>query len=308
MSGLRVIKPGPFSLIQDLGRFGYQHYGVTTGGALDEHAARWANRLLENTADKALLEVTLGNLELQAEHSVWIAITGADCPIQINNESCAGWQTHFLEKGDRITLGWARNGQRAYLAVKGGFSLRPEFGSCSTVVREGLGGIEGKALAVEDLLPCQNSCSDDFICNRGVPYRSIPDYSAPTTLRVISGYQIDNFSQQSRSTFYSTPYKVKVESDRMGYRLEGAGVSAEITGIFSEGIAFGAIQIPPDGQPIIMLKDRQTLGGYPKIGTLLPIDAFRLSQCRPGTEVCFEPISLAEGQEIMRQFYQFFSA
>ena len=308
MGQLKVIKGGAISLLEDLGRFGYQNMGLTTGGSMDEHASRWANRLLNNAADCVVLEVTLGNVELLAESDCVISLCGADMPIHINGKSVMNWSTHRVLQGDHITLGWAKEGMRSYLAVKGGFQIAPEFGSVSTVVRESLGGLNGQPLTSGNLLPfIDEQQPDKSQMNKMVPWYSKPDYSTVPTLRVIAGYQFEHFSSEDIDRFFSSNYEIKADSDRMGFRLSGPVLSSTLAGIMSEGIAYGAIQIPADGQPIILLKDRQTLGGYPKLGTLLPVDAFRLSQARPGSEVRFTSISLESAQDVMREFYEFFS-
>lgn len=303
----KVIKPGSCSLLQDEGRFGYQHFGITTGGAMDETAARWANRLLGNSSNAVLLEITLGNVQLEATADAWIALTGADMGLRINGEKKSNWQSHFVRKGDSLVLGWAVSGVSAYLAVVGGFQLSSEFGSCSTVKREQLGGLTGNVLEAGDELHFSSVPKSDFPCSRAVPSRYIPDYSEAVILRVIKGYQAEQFPENSVKKFFASSYKVSPESDRMGFRLKGETIETGVSGLLSEGIAYGAIQIPADGQPIVLLKDRQTLGGYPKIGSVLPLDSYKLSQCRAGSEVNFKEISLKEAQQLMQSFQRFFS-
>lgn len=345
MSALKILTAGPLTTIQDLGRFGYQYQGITTGGALDEHAARWANKLLGNAPGAALLEITLGNFSLEAETDTWIAITGARAELLLNGESVSGWQTLKLHAGDQLSIGWAEAGMRIYLAVYGGIQSAPEFGSRSTVVREGIGGLAGKAIVAGDQLPVAACPAASPVAipefKRSVPPCYLPDYFQAErfppehllqehllqehgqgdtsslegtekadeilTLRVIEGYQIEHFSNDCLKNFYSESYQIRSESDRMGIRLQGSPLQPQIQGIASEGICFGAIQVPSDGQPIVLLKDRQTLGGYPKLGSLLPLDSFKLAQQRPGTLVRFTPISAQAAVEEMRAFYQFFS-
>ena len=307
MSGFHVLKPGAMTTVQDLGRFGYQDIGLTTGGCMDEHAAGWANRLLGNKPQCALLEVSLGNMQLQAEVDTWIAVTGAEQQFSINNRPQNNWQSHFVKAGDILAFSWSKTGVRSYLAVVGGFELQPQFGSCSTVVRESVGGIEGRALQSGDHLSCAASEEDLFSCNRAVPAEFIPDYSDSPIVDVVLGYQQHSFSKKGLQQFFKSDYQIKPDSDRMGYRLDGEALNPNVQGIFSEGICFGAIQVPADGFPIILLKDRQTLGGYPKLGAVVTTDAFRLSQCRPGQTVSFREVSLEFAQNKVRAFYQFFS-
>jgi len=307
MGGFYITKPGVMSLLQDQGRFGYQHLGITTGGAMDEHASRWANRLLGNKPNAVVLEVTLGNVALEACADTWIALTGAELGCRINNTPLANWQTHFVRKGDLITMGWAQSGMSGYLAVADGFQAALEFGSCSTVKREQLGGLTGGALERGDRLAFRSAERERYPLKRSVPPCFIPDYTAELNVRVIAGYQAAQFHPESISSFYASKYKIKAESDRMGFRLQGETIESGITGLLSEGISYGAIQIPADGQPIILLKDRQTLGGYPKLGTVLPLDSFSLSQRKAGETIGFTEIALADAQYLMKRFYTFFS-
>lgn len=305
-SGFLVKKAGALSLLQDRGRFGYQALGLTSGGPMDEHAALWANHLLANDINAPLLEITLGNVVLEALGNSRIAVTGADCGFAINRVAGENWSVHWVSAGDRLNFGWMRNGVRCYLAVSGGFRVSPEFGSVSTVVRESIGGLSGAPLKVDQVLPYEPMAKSQGRI-QAVPYRFRPDYQrSPLTLRLIPGYQYHAFSQAERIRLFESPYTVLPESDRMGYRLSGLSVRPEVKGILSEGIAYGAVQIPPDGQPIILMKDRQTLGGYPKIGTVLPLDLYALSQSRAGSEVMFERVELDEAQSLMRSFYRFF--
>lgn len=307
MTGFHVIKPGAMTTVQDNGRFGYQNIGLTTGGCMDEHAAGWANKLLENHQNAPVLEITLGNLQLEAEVNTWIAVTGADQQFTINGTPRANWQSHYVQAGDVLSFSWAREGMRAYLAVVGGFQVAEQFGSCSTVVREAVGGIDGRALQKGDFLNCKTCSKEFFASGRALPFHFIPDYAEAFDADVVLGYQKDHFSESDLQRFFSTEYKVNQNSDRMGYRLDGEPLNPELQGIYSEGISFGAIQVPANGLPIILLKDRQTLGGYPKLGTVVSVDAFRLSQCRTGQTISFREVSLGAAQTRVREFYQFFS-
>lgn len=306
----RVLKPGLLSLIQDRGRFGFQHQGLTTGGVLDEYAANWANRLLGNDLAAPVIEITLGNMQLEAMKDTVVVLTGAVMPVFLNDQPVAQWQLLMISAGDILRLGWASSGQRSYLAVWGGFQVAPVFGSVSTVVREHVGGLVGAAIKVNDILPyrpCQPFSMTGAL-HHGAPKSAIPDYDQSIQIRVIQGNQISQFSAEDQAVFFAGVYRLTADSDRMGYRLSGPAIHYDGPGLLSEGIAYGAIQIPPDGQPIIMLKDRQTIGGYPKIGAVLPLDAYRLSQMKTGGSVHFAPISLDQAQSLMTEFHQFFDA
>ncbi|WP_163834215.1 5-oxoprolinase subunit C family protein [Spartinivicinus ruber] len=300
-----VINPGLLCLIQDFGRYGYQHIGVTTGGPMDEHAFLWANRLLNNAYDAAQLEITIGMVSLEAQSPTQIAITGADLGATINNQPVRPWQSFVINKGDQISFNRPRVGLRAYLAVQGGLQITSQLGSVATVMREKLGGLngDGKKLAAGDVLhyqPFNQMVSQPFISKR-VPEQFIPDYSVPLTLGVMLGYQCDSFSQVEINKLFTGDYKITQDIDRMGYRLAGEPVNSVLNGIISEGISYGAIQIPKDGQPIVLLRDRQTIGGYPKIGCVTAIDAARLSQRGPGATVRFalKDIHQAEAERMI---------
>ncbi len=302
-----VIKAGVMTLIQDSGRFGYQDQGLTTGGPMDEYAARWSNALVGNEQNAALLEVTVGNLVLQATGDTVIAVTGADMPITVNGIAVGSWRTTVVKAGDEIALGWARSGQRSYLAVAGGIQVTPEFGSVATVVREKVGGMSGERLAVGDQVPFKPlSPKQSMRPLQATPAAAIPNYHQSIQIRVIVGSQFEQFSVDDQQRFFQSSYKLTPESDRMGFRLSGPALQSSRPNLLSEGIAFGAIQIPPDGQPIIMMKDRQTLGGYPKMGAVFPLDAFRISQMKAGALIRFAPISISEAQSLMVAFNAFF--
>ncbi|MDX1588384.1 MAG: biotin-dependent carboxyltransferase family protein [Oleiphilaceae bacterium] len=308
-TGFEVLEPGPLTLVQDLGRFGYQHLGLSPGGAADEHAFLWGNRLLGNHPKCPALEVTLGGLVLRAHKTTQIALTGADLQARLNGEPLSHWHSHRIEAGDRLELGYPASGVRGYLAVMGGFQFPPVLGSVATVMREKMGGPDGQGRPVEagDCLPCPTPTARQYDRRlMGVLSRFIPDYRQPLTLGLVAGQQHDHFRGRDLARFHNSDYRLSNRSDRMGIRLEGEPLKPEPAGILSEGIPFGAVQVPPDGQPIVLLKDRQTIGGYPKLGTLCPLHAFALSQRQPQSTVRFRPMTLDEAQGRLRRFYRFF--
>lgn len=286
MSGLLVVQPGLLSLLQDGGRFGQHRIGLTTGGPLDRHAMAWANRLVDNSASDTALEISFGGLELEAQVDTLISVTGGDLPFAINDEPQPLWRSYQIKAGDRLSFGYASKFCRAYLAVAGGFQVTPQFGSTATVVREGIGGLQGGKLEAAQILPC--TANTGRHCLR---LAQPPVYSSVIEVRVIPGYQLASFPALQRRRFFASDYIVTERADRMGYRLEGAVIECDIDGILSEGICQGAIQIPADGQPIVLLQDRQTIGGYPKIGAALSLDTARLAQLMPGALVRFREIS-----------------
>ena len=302
MSGFRVLQPGLMTLITDRGRFGHHRIGLTTGGPLDPVAFDWANRLLGNAANATGLEVSIGGLVLEAQVDTWIVLTGGELPLKINGEEQPRWCALPVKTGDRIEAGFSSAGARGYLAVSGGFQIPPMFDSTATVQREKLGGLNGGKLNSGDLLPC--AAAPDAGGWR-LPPEQQPSYRDNSPLRVILGYQQDAFSDVQKQILFSSTYTISNRADRMGYRLEGPAITPSINGILSEGICLGAIQVPADGQPIVLLNDRQTIGGYPKIGSLFSEDTARLAQMLPGTEIRFQPFTQdeAHNQLLLRQRY-----
>lgn len=288
-NGFKVIKPGILTLITDRGRFGHHRIGLTTGGPVDPLAFRWANRLLGNDVNASMLEASFGGLALEVLVDTTIVVTGAAAPLKINGETSELWRCHRVSAGDTVALGFSTEGCRSYLAVAGGFSVAEVFGSTATVVRESLGGISGDKLIKGDVLKCV-STSD--VPLQVLPDHLRPDYTGDITLRVIPGYQEHVFSRFQQRLFFSSEYEVSDRCDRMGYRLTGAEIKPSVDGILSEGICLGAIQVPADGQPIVLLNDRQTIGGYPKIGSIMSLDTARLGQCLPGAKVSFEALTI----------------
>ncbi|TXS91819.1 biotin-dependent carboxyltransferase [Parahaliea aestuarii] len=276
------------SLLQDGGRFGQQRIGLTTGGPLDPEAFALCNRLLGNAPGATAIEVSFGGLVLKATVDTRLCVTGAELPLRINGVEQDRWRVHAVKSGDEIALDFATAGCRAYLGVAGGFNVAPQFGSSSTVVREHIGGLAGDKLQPGDELPCAAGSDGPLLF---LPENLRPGYSDHALLRVIPGYQQEHFPALQKRRFFNSEYNVSERCDRMGYRLEGAAIECDIGGILSEGICFGAIQIPADGQPIVLLNDRQTIGGYPKIGAALSLDVARLAQLTPGATVRFEAIS-----------------
>jgi len=295
MSGFKVLQPGLLTLIQDAGRFGHHRIGLTTGGPLDAQAFKWANRLLGNALNSTLLEVSIGGLVLESEVDTHLVVTGAEMPLKINGVEQDRWHAHHIHQGDRIELGFSTQGARAYLAVTNGFNVEHSFSSSSTVSREGIGGLNGGKLQQGDYLRCEPD-------TQGQAFRLAehhrPNYTDNISLRVITGYQEQAFSDLDKRMFFSSEYEVTNRADRMGYRLSGPEIKASMDGILSEGICHGAIQIPADGQPIVLLNDRQTIGGYPKIGSMISLDTARLAQQLPGSTVSFEEISIDEAHNL----------
>lgn len=294
MKGFKILHGGLFSTIQDQGRFGYTHLGMTHSGAMDQYAYKIGQKLLDNQNANAI-EIMVG-LKLEVQTTTSIAITGADLNFKINGVLYPSWQTHAVKEGDLLSFDRRISGQRAYLAVKGGFHVPKHYGSYSTTLKEGF----GKKLEKNDILPC---ASTKVIHTKRLKSELIPDYNQALTLRLLPSYQNHYFSKEAQEKFFSSEYEITMESNRMGAKLKGEAILTEKTNIISEGIAFGSVQIPKDGQPILLLNERQTIGGYPKIGTVLGSDCFKFSQLTIGSTLKFQPISLKTSKDKMIKFH-----
>ena len=283
MSMLTVKGSTPLCLLQDAGRFGVRHLGVAQGGALDWVSMSWANKLLNNALDAAVIEVTLGGLTLLAESDCCLALAGADLGAMLDDRPIAPWRSFFVRKGQQLGFSRPITGARAYLAAPGGFAAVDVLGSCATVTREGLGGLDGsgKALSEGDQL----SYSGASFELHALPGHLIPDFSEQRPLDVVLGAQIGQFSGLSLFDAFNSDWTLDSRADRMGMRLLGPELVYQGKPMISEGIPLGAIQVPPDGQPIILLNDRQTIGGYPRLGALTPLSLARLAQKLPGSVV-----------------------
>lgn len=297
MTALLVVDPGPLATIQDLGRIGYQRFGVTVSGAMDEWALRLANRLAGNGAGEAAVEFTLagGTYVLEAP-ACRIAVAGGDFPLSINGRRVGSYASHTLRRGDRLVIGRAHSGTRGYLAVAGGFDLPKVLGSRSTHVRSALGGMDGQPLKAGSRIPlaaAEHFDGSDRWLKPGLWPR------ARDVVRVVLGPQDDLFTEEGKSTFLSSAYRILPQSDRMGYRFEGPPIRhAADYNIVSDGIAPGSVQVISSGQPIIMLADRQTTGGYAKIATVISADLPVLAQARPGHSLRFQAVSVEEAEDL----------
>ena len=304
MIGLKVIKPGVLSTIQDWGRYGQRQNGLSTGGPIDEHAFLWANHLLDNPPDSTCLEIAVGLSVFESHCNTMISICGADMGLTINHEPAANWSTHVIQVGDKLSFRSAKTGLRAYLAIKSGFNIEPIFGSTATVTRERLGGLNGQALQENDLLPADNR--DSFSNQKRVPHSFLPEYKKQIDLEFIPSYQFDRFEQNQHEAFLQNPFTISQRMDRMGCQLQGQKINYSGPGIISEGVALGSIQIPPDGQPIILLKDAGSIGGYPKLGCVTRLSLNKLAQCRPGDEIRFSTANSKIFGQQLTEFYSFF--
>lgn len=305
MSRLRIEAGTPLCLLQDAGRFGVRHLGVTQGGGLDWRSMSWANWLLGNGLDAPVVEITLGGFTVLAEEDCVLALAGADLGAQVDGQPLAPWRSFRLHQGQRLQFTQPRLGARAYLAAPGGFDAPKVLGSSATVVREELGGLDGfgRALAKDAALSYSGSA---LILLRELPREHVPNFSVDAPLDLVLGAQIGAFSGQSLFDVFNGVWELDSRADRMGVRLLGTPLEYQGQPMISEGIPLGAVQVPPDGQPIVLLNDRQTIGGYPRLGALTPLALARLAQCLPGTKVRLRPVmqdvAHREQVEYLRRF------
>ncbi|MGJ8581759.1 MAG: biotin-dependent carboxyltransferase family protein [Psychromonas sp.] len=302
---LHIKQAGVLSLLQDLGRYGHQDVGITSGGAMDSHAFHWANKLLDNPVNAAQIEITMGPFQAYFREDTHFSICGADVEVKLNGQSISTWRSWQAKQGDLLELGYPKKGLRSYLAVAGGFRIAETLGSVSCVLRDHLGGIDqqGHQLNNGELVPYQPTRRH---YTRAVPTQFIPTFEKTIKLGVLPTYQFHEFSESARTTFFNESYTVTPEMDRMGYRLKGTPIEVKKQHFISEGIALGAIQIPANGQPIVLMRDRQTIGGYPKIGCVCQRDLKQLSQATPGTQIQFFEQDLYQAEAELQQTQQYF--
>lgn len=298
-----VLSPGIMSTVQDLGRFGCARYGVAASGALDGFAVRVGNLLVGNDENAAVLETTLMGLRVKVLRDTVVAVTGGDLQARKGSEPLAMWRSHLVGEGETIVFSGPASGIRAYLAVAGGIQAAVVMGSRSTNLSSGFGGFEGRPLRKGDILAVEPVPDVVRFAGRGFTPAAVPAYASPWRLRVIWGPQDDHFSEAGKQTFVSAAFTVSPDSDRTGIRLKGPVVArrpALEESIISEGILSGAIQVPGDGQPIIILGETAS-GGYRKIATVISADLPLLGQITPGDEVAFEAVSMDEAVQALRE-------
>lgn len=288
MSRLTIAASTPLCLLQDAGRFGVRHLGVTQGGAADGCSMSWANWLLGNGLGLPVIEITLGGFAVVAEEDCLLALSGADLGAQIDGQPLAPWRSFKLGKGQTLKFTQPLLGARAYLAAPAGFDAPKVLGSSATVVREELGGLDGMGLPL--IKGSTLSYRGESRRVREVPLALRPDLKSNVPLDLVLGAQIGQFSGQSLFDVFNSAWTLDSRADRMGIRLLGKALAYQGQPMISEGIPLGAVQVPPDGQPIVLLNDRQTIGGYPRLGALTPLALARLAQCLPGAQVRLRPV------------------
>lgn len=300
---VEVVRPGSLTTLQDLGRHGYQHLGVPVGGAMDEVSHRLANALVGNPAASATLEITLLGPTLRFQADALVACCGANLSMTIDGQAVPHATAALVPAGATLQFGRRAAGLRAYLAVRGGFSADPVMGSASTYVRGGFGGHHGRALRKGDTLLLRTS-------DPSPPQRSAQALAAATALlaamddpgpiRVLRGREWDEFTATAQAAWLAEGWRISPQSDRMGYRLEGPALARTAArDILSEAVAFGTVQVPPDGQPIVLMADRQTTGGYPRIAQVATVDLPRLAQRVPGEYLRFAEIGIEAAHQLL---------
>lgn len=303
---LTVLAPGLLSSFQDLGRYGQQHLGVPVGGAMDERAHRLANLLVGNLESEATLEITLLGPRLRVDAPCCLAVCGADLQASLDGRPVPNNRPVIARAGEVLKFGARKQGARAYLAVHGGFALQPVLGSRSTNLRGRYGGYQGRALAVGDRLHPGRSLADTALEELAMELWNTRIYlpaslGAPARprLRALRGEHAALFKADALRSFYSAPFRISPQSERMGYRLQGPKLELRRPRqLLSEATCFGTVQVPAEGQPIVLMADRQTTGGYPKIAHVASVDLPQLAQSLPGDTVGFEEIDITAAQRL----------
>lgn len=296
-----VEKGGLLTTIQDLGRFGSQRFGVVVGGVMDHDSARIANYLVGNDEHAAVLEMTMTGAVLTFQCNAIIAVCGGGLAPIIEGKPFAMWRTIRVKAGETLRFQSTGNGVRTYLAVNGGFFGESILGSESTYLRGKMGGFYGRALKKGDVIECKKT-SGRIGWHRSLSPTEIPSYKTLETIRVILGPDRDFFTNEGIKTFLSSKYTIAQAADRMGYRFDGERIAhSRSANILSDSVTFGTIQVPAEGVPIVMMADRQTTGGYPRIAHVIAVDLPRLAQLKPGDAVYFTSVGLQEAHDLYRK-------
>lgn len=300
---ISVKKPGLLATIQDTGRYGYQQYGVIVSGAMDLYSLRIANLLVGNAEDEACIEVTMFGTVLQFDEDCIIAITGGDLQAFIDNKPAPLWRTAFVAKGSVLKFKRPITGCRAYVSIAGGIDVEPVMNSKSTYLKANLGGFSGRPLMTNDVI-CTGKLSEkqqllleksnyQSLTNWYVDYSYFVSFSKEQTMYYIEGTEYKKFTSESKVRFETSSFTITTQSDRMGYRISGPHLElTEKFDLLSEATTYGTVQVPSGGQPIILMADRQTTGGYPKIAQIITADLSSLAQMSPNSIVHFKKISL----------------
>lgn len=307
MSSIDVINGGILTTIQDAGRYGYQELGIPTSGVMDDYNYRLANILVGNKLDEAVLEMTYFGPTLKFNEELTLAITGSDMNPKINGEPAPMFETIKVKAGDTLQFGKANEGVRGYLAFGGSIDVPVVNGSKSTHMKTKMGGIDGRALKPKDTLKIKKSKDKTM---RRIPEKYLPKFNHCNVLRVVLGPQDDYFTEKGiHDLFKSGGYQVTKDFDRMGIRLKGTAIEhKETADIISDGTNFGSIQVPANGQPIILVADRQTTGGYTKIGNVITPDLHKLANMSFLDKILFQKVTIEEAQKAAVDYKKKFEA
>jgi biotin-dependent carboxylase-like uncharacterized protein len=290
-----------FTTVQDKGRYHCLRYGVPISGAMDAFSLVAANYLVGNDPDDACLEITLIGPELKARAKTQIAITGGTISLRINGEPASMWETLEISEGDVVSFGRMESGCRSYLSIRGGIDAPLVLGSRSAFVRGGFGGIGGRQSKAGDTIDGFNAPS--LAAQYSLPEELRPQLTGNYEVHVVLGPQADMFTETGLNTFLSSIYKVTLEADRMGYRLEGPLIEHKgRADIVSDALLPGAVQVPRNGKPIVIMRDAQTTGGYPKIAAVTTPDVSLLGQAKPNDTVKFSKLTVQQAQEKTREY------
>ncbi len=290
MMSIKVLNKPILAIIVGKDRFEHTHLGVKSGGAMDEYAYNIANQLLDNNPHTPMIELNFPLFTFEVCCDTSIAITGAVCEVSINQKLAPMWQTICIKTGDIVHIGRITNGLRVYISLKDGFDINQDKTRFAEL-----------KLKYRDVLKLNNSTTTT---TKRLKSSLVPKYPTSLDLRITLSYQCDDFDKTQKQKLFDNEFIVSNEISRMGYKLKGEAVVPQNSGVISQGICYGAVQIPNDGQPIVLLKDRQTIGGYPIVGVVLDVDCFRLSQAVPNTKIRFKQISFQDGIQISKNFYK----
>jgi len=293
---LKIIRAGLSTSVQDAGRSGWRQYGISLSGVLDHPAMQTANMLVGNQRDDAVLEITLGQFSAEFGRDGWIALAGAGCNARLDGQPVwTGWRT-AVKKGQRLTLSMPQHGMRSYLAINGGFDLPAQLGSVSTDLKAGFGGLAGRKLQDGDQLPLGTPLCD---FSKAVGVRQL---LWGNRVRAIPGPEYHEFSADSQEAFWRTAWQLSPQSNRMGYRLQGRKLLRNVDReLLSHGLVPGVVQVPASGQPIVLLADAQTTGGYPRLACVIEADLYHLAQIRLGEPIHFVHCTPQEALKAKRE-------
>lgn len=314
---MKVIRPGVQATIQDYGRIGAQKYGIVVSGAMDKTALRIGNILVQNTENEAGIEVMFYGTTFTCTEDQLIAITGGDLQPVIDGQPAPMWRPICLKKGSTLSFKGPKSGLIAYVAIAGGIDVNEVIGSKSTFSKARIGGYKGRALQADDHLHIGTLCE----CQKEL-LRSLQNlHTYPTwyvshsqvystknhqTIRVLKGREYDLFSKESQSAFTTKEYTLTTQADRMGYTFTGERLQLSTREeMLSEGVTYGTIQVPASGNPIVLMAERQTTGGYPKIGQVITADLSKIAQLQPSSRVTFQLVSMEEAERELMKIEEF---